>query len=145
MMFPVREEVGTGCGPASFHASPMFWSMNEKPIAVISGASRGWLRSTRRGRAATSAAHSWRPGRWRSGEGSSFNLFVDSGDGRRKRMLYRLFFTTPDGAPVTLSGFKNVADDPNYDVWGDTSTLFVRLLRGPCERGGRAPGRPSAR
>jgi predicted alpha/beta hydrolase len=63
-------------------------------------------------------------------EGSTWNMFVDTEDERHKRMLYRLFFRTPDGAPVTLSGFKNVADDPNYDVWTDTSTLLVKLLRG---------------
>ena len=36
---------GSARGPAPFHASPMSWRMNEKPIAVISGARRGWLRS----------------------------------------------------------------------------------------------------
>jgi hypothetical protein len=35
---------GTGCGLAFFQMRPMFWRRNEKPIAVISGASRGWLR-----------------------------------------------------------------------------------------------------
>jgi hypothetical protein len=35
----------TGTGPASFQARPTFASRNENPIAVISGARRGWLRS----------------------------------------------------------------------------------------------------
>jgi hypothetical protein len=63
--------------------------------------------------------------------GSTWNMLVDtSADGRRKRMYYRLLATTPDGAPITLSGFKEVADDPNYDIWTDTSTLFVRVISG---------------
>jgi cholesterol oxidase len=63
-----------------------------------------------------------------------FNLFVhtpaDGGDPRRSRMLYRLHFRDGDGAPVTMTGFKDVHDDPGFDAWSDTSTLFVRLLAG---------------
>ena len=64
-----------------------------------------------------------------------FNLFVDQeGDRRRKRMLYRLFFSDAAGHPLTLSGFKVVEDDPGLDnVWSDTSTLFTKLLRGHVE------------
>ena len=64
-----------------------------------------------------------------------FNLFVDQeGDRRRKRMLYRLFFSDAAGHPLTLNGFKVVEDDPGIDnVWSDTSTLFTRLLRGHVE------------
>ena len=49
---------------------------------------------------------------------------------RRRRMNYRLFLRDGAGRPVTLSGFKELVDDPNYDVWSDTSTLFVRVLTG---------------
>ena len=44
-MFPCGSTSGIGTGPGPFHARPMPWRMNENPIAVISGASRGWLRS----------------------------------------------------------------------------------------------------
>lgn len=59
-----------------------------------------------------------------------FNLFVDHDDPSRKRMLYRLFFRDGSGEPLTLSGFKVIEDDPGYDVWNDTTTLFTRILRG---------------
>jgi hypothetical protein len=64
--------------------------------------------------------------------GSTINLLVGTGDGdrRHKRMLYRLFLRDPDGRPLTLSGFKEVRDDPNLDVRPDTTRLFVRILRG---------------
>ena len=31
---------------------------------------------------------------------------------------------------MTLYGFKTVRDDPGLDVWRDTSTLYITLLRG---------------
>ncbi len=61
-----------------------------------------------------------------------FNLFVDQEDGS-KRMLYRLWFHDRAGHPLTLSGFKLVRDDPGFDVWKDTTTLFTRVLRGHVE------------
>jgi hypothetical protein len=62
--------------------------------------------------------------------GSEFNLFVEDGGRRHKRMLYRLLLNDKDGRRMTLSGFKDVFDDPNLDIWSDTSRLFVRLLSG---------------
>ena len=59
-----------------------------------------------------------------------FNLFVDREDPARKRMLYRLFFRDGDGKPLTLSGFKVIEDDPGWDLWSDTTTLFTRILEG---------------
>ncbi len=63
-------------------------------------------------------------------EQGSFNLFVDQGDPTVKRMLYRLYFHDGAGHPLTLSGFKLIRDDPHFDVWADTTTLFTRILRG---------------
>jgi len=64
-------------------------------------------------------------------EGGHFNLFVDQdGDRRRKRMYYRLMFRDGAGHPLTLVGFKEVRDDPGFDVWTDTSTLYTRVLTG---------------
>ncbi|MEU6780016.1 GMC oxidoreductase [Nonomuraea angiospora] len=63
-------------------------------------------------------------------EGGSFNLFVAGEDPDRRRMLYRLHFTGDGDAPLTLTGVKDVHDDPGADMWSDTSTLYVRILRG---------------
>jgi len=61
----------------------------------------------------------------------TFNLFVDQdGDRERKRMLYRLHFADRSGQPLTLSGFKVIEDDPGFDIWQDTTTLYTRVLRG---------------
>ena len=66
-----------------------------------------------------------------------FNLFVGAGgDARDKRMLYRLEFTDAEDHPLTMTGFKVVADDPGLDnVWADTSTLFTRVLAGHVAAG----------
>ena len=70
-----------------------------------------------------------------------FNLFVDQeGDRSRKRMLYRLHFRDGEGHPLTLTGHKVVEDDPGFDLWRDTTTLFTQILRGHVEEG--AGGEP---
>jgi len=63
-------------------------------------------------------------------EKGRFNLFVDQQDPAFKKMLYRLFFRDSVGNPVTLTGFKRVKDDSGHDLWSDTTTLYVRLLKG---------------
>ena len=59
-----------------------------------------------------------------------FNLFVDEQDPTKKRMLYRLFFRGNGGQELTLSGFKVVEDDPGFDLWSDTTTLYTRIYKG---------------
>jgi cholesterol oxidase len=59
-----------------------------------------------------------------------FNLFVAGDDPNERRMHYRLWFRDGAGHPLTLVGHKEVHDDRGFDLWSDTTTLFVRLLRG---------------
>jgi cholesterol oxidase len=61
-----------------------------------------------------------------------FNLFVDADeDGKeRKLMKYRLWLQDGEGHPITLNGYKEVEDDPGFDVWSDTTTLFTHILAG---------------
>jgi len=62
-----------------------------------------------------------------------FNLFTDKEDPSRKRMLYRLHFHDNEGHPLTLSGYKEITDDPGADLWSDTTTMFTRVLQGHIE------------
>jgi hypothetical protein len=66
-----------------------------------------------------------------------FNLFVDVAPGV-KHMLYRLWFRDGVGHPLTMTGFKLVADDAGFDLWKDTTTLFTHILRGHVPPGGDA-------
>jgi cholesterol oxidase len=63
----------------------------------------------------------------------AFNLFVDHEGRLDKRMIYRLYLNHEKEGPLTLSGFKVIQDDPGYDIWSDTTTLFTHLLRGHVE------------
>jgi cholesterol oxidase len=64
-----------------------------------------------------------------------FNLFVDATqDGNeRKLMKYRLFLQDGEGHPITLRGYKEVENDPGFDLWPDTSTLFTHIYKGHVE------------
>lgn len=73
-----------------------------------------------------------------------FNLYVEMSDRSRTRMLYRLFFQDSVGNPLTLSGFKDIKDDPGFDLWSDTTTLYTRLLRGHVEAGAEEQAEVSA-
>jgi cholesterol oxidase len=66
------------------------------------------------------------------------NLFVDTGIAGTEEMRYRLWFSDRSGAPITMYGFKTVRDDPGLDIWRDTSTLYITLMKGhvpPGENG----------
>lgn len=59
-----------------------------------------------------------------------FNLFTHEDDPNEKRMLYRLFFRDQGGRALTLSGHKIIKDDPGFDTWADTTTLFCKVCEG---------------
>jgi cholesterol oxidase len=63
-------------------------------------------------------------------ERGDFNLFVADAGPRRTHMYYRLYFADSVGQQWTMTGFKDVHDDQGFDVWTDTSTLYIRILRG---------------
>lgn len=72
-----------------------------------------------------------------------FNLFVDAGvkNGEPARhMLYRLWFKDAVGNPLTLTGFKDIkhlatALSTFADAWGETTTLYIKILTGHIEVG----------
>ena len=63
-------------------------------------------------------------------EKGNFNLFVDEDDTSQKTMLYRLFFYDKAGQKLTLTGYKEIKDDPGFDLWSDTTTLFTQIFKG---------------
>lgn len=58
-----------------------------------------------------------------------FNLFSPTAQPETKRMIYELGFEH-GGEPYYLAGHKEVRDDPGFDMWSDTTTLYTRLYRG---------------
>lgn len=62
--------------------------------------------------------------------GGRFNLFsADPDDPATKRMEYRATLTAEDGAQYEFRGHKVVRDDPGFDLWPDTTTLYIELRR----------------
>lgn len=62
-----------------------------------------------------------------------FNLFSPGGPNERL-MQYRLSFEH-DGKPYFLDGRKHVHDDPGFDIWKDTTTLYTVLHQGSDDTG----------
>ena len=62
-------------------------------------------------------------------EGSFFQLFIDTPNPCLKLMVYRIYFQGDDG-PFTLSGFKELSDDPLTNVGSDCLSLFSTVYRG---------------
>lgn len=58
-----------------------------------------------------------------------FNLFNPSGSPGLKLMVYELGFAH-GGRSYYLAGRKEVRNEPGFDVWKDTTTLFTRLHEG---------------
>jgi hypothetical protein len=51
-------------------------------------------------------------------------------DALHLRMRYELELDGPGGRSYVLDGFKLVENDPGYDSWSDTTTLFIRIRDG---------------
>ncbi|MCK2219176.1 hypothetical protein MF672_036085 [Actinomadura sp. ATCC 31491] len=63
-----------------------------------------------------------------------FRLFAPSGEPDLTLLVYEAPFVH-DGQAYYLAGRKDVRDDLGFDLWPDTTTLEVRLHRGPDARG----------
>lgn len=59
-----------------------------------------------------------------------FRLLPDTADLDRKVMYYQLYATTPEHEPFTFIGVKQVQHDAPFDLWRDTTTLYVNIYRG---------------
>ena len=59
-----------------------------------------------------------------------FRLLPDTADLDRKVMYYQLYARTPQQEPITFVGVKQVQHDAPFDLWRDTTTLYVNIYRG---------------
>lgn len=64
-----------------------------------------------------------------------FNLFVDVDDTPvTKKMLYNMVMTAEDGRRFRFSGYKTIRNDPGFDLWEDTTTLYITVHGGDSEQ-----------
>ncbi|MEA5502191.1 hypothetical protein VB735_03515 [Halotia wernerae UHCC 0503] len=60
-----------------------------------------------------------------------FNLFiVDPDSVNTRRMVYRMTMTAEKGKVYYFEGFKVVHNDPGFDLWTDTTTLYITVHDG---------------
>lgn len=60
-----------------------------------------------------------------------FNLFVvDPNRVGTRQMRYRMKLTSEEGKIYYFEGFKVVHDDPGFDAWSDTTTLYITVYDG---------------
>lgn len=65
-----------------------------------------------------------------------FNLFVKEQDKAKTRyMRYDLHMTAKAGQKYYFEGFKEIHDDPGFDVWSDTTTLYITIYEGDSNNG----------
>ncbi len=64
-----------------------------------------------------------------------FRLLPDTADLDRKVMYYQLYALTPKQEPITFVGVKQVQHDAPFDLWRDTTTLYVNIYRGHIDPG----------
>ncbi len=63
-----------------------------------------------------------------------FNLFSPTDRPKLKFMVYELGFEF-EGKDYYLAGKKEVQNDPGFDLWKDTTTLYTQLHKGPNKTG----------
>ena len=73
-------------------------------------------------------------------EGGQFVILVPAGgdlsDSLHLRMRYELVLRHDStGEPLTLHGFKLIENNPGFDCWTDTTTLFTTVYRQPGSNG----------
>lgn len=67
---------------------------------------------------------------------ATFNLFnEDVEEIATHNLRYRMKLSAEDGRELWFHGKKLVHDDPGFDLWADTVTLYVTLHEGPSEDG----------
>ncbi len=60
-----------------------------------------------------------------------FNLFIeDPGQPETRQMRYRFEMQADEGDTYYFDGVKHVRDDPGFDLWSDTTTLYVTIYDG---------------
>ena len=60
----------------------------------------------------------------------TFNLFADDGDPTHRRIVHHIEFEDGDGRALTLRAAADVHDEPGFDAWSDTTTLFTTIAAG---------------
>ena len=65
-----------------------------------------------------------------------FNLLTEHPDEIETRLMrYDMKLSSQEGQDYYLKGFKEIRDDPGFDLWSDTTTLYITIYEGENEGG----------
>ena len=65
-----------------------------------------------------------------------FNLFLqDPNEPDVHRMRYRMTLTSQEGRTFFFDGYKVIHDDVGFDMWADTTTLYITVHEGNSDKG----------
>ena len=65
-----------------------------------------------------------------------FNLLVEHPDKPETRLMrYQMKLSSHEGTDYYLDGFKEIRDDPGFDLWSDTTTLYITIHKGENKEG----------
>ncbi|MDF2387886.1 GMC family oxidoreductase [Nostoc ellipsosporum NOK] len=65
-----------------------------------------------------------------------FNLFVvEQGQAKSRQMRYQMHMTTKAGEKYYFEGFKEIHDEKGFDLWPDTTTLYITIYTGESKDG----------
>jgi cholesterol oxidase len=65
-----------------------------------------------------------------------FNLFIrDPEQDNLRQMRYQMKLTSREGKTYFFQGFKSIHDDPGFDLWVDTTTLYITAYEGDSAAG----------
>lgn len=129
----VTRDVTTAATPAEYRAAEQRaveqGGAIEYRVTVLVDDLHGFIADARREAPAEGYIESAGFGRSQIEDGR-FNLFIADPATRHRRQVYRLAFVGADGRRYLLDGFKDVHDDPGFDVWSDNTTLFTSIRDG---------------
>jgi predicted acylesterase/phospholipase RssA len=64
-------------------------------------------------------------------DGGEINLFPLDHDPGLRKLIYRVDFRDGAGHPLTLRGEKHISKADGFHPWKQTTTLYIRIARGP--------------
>ncbi|BAZ52888.1 glucose-methanol-choline oxidoreductase [Nostoc sp. NIES-4103] len=65
-----------------------------------------------------------------------FNLFVvEQGQAKSRQMRYQMHMTSKAGEKYYFEGFKEIHDEKGFDLWPDTTTLYITIYTGESKDG----------
>lgn len=102
-------------------------ALSDRPLTISNGVFNLFVREGSHAGQHESAAHS------DSGAAAEAGNGAETKGAPEKRMIYRMQLNTYDGRKYFFSGYKKIEDDRGFDLWKDTTMLYITVFDGTDE------------